>query len=508
MAWLIAKWFLFLIVSFALGALAGWGWRRERRHDDEGTRLGATLPDTGPDMGPDMRPDPVFALVEGTEREGASADMIGLEDHEARLAQALEARDSDWNTRLLESERSLTRREAEFMGERQTWAHDTEEARQSARNAEAGKIAAQAHAADLARRIAALDVKLQEYIAENDRLRVLATPPQAPVKDDSDYWRAFQAEKRARFLELRMAAMADAGPSQTPLSGPDPDRVLAWRERYFAARLRRLEAHRGGTADREAALQAEIERLSTALAASGGESSEAVGLFAHAAEEAAEHAAEQAREAAPEPDPAPLVVGADAMATARRLKWRNKYLESRVDLLEKNASAANQDSLMPAASALASPPEWERERDRLRWRNLFLQGRLSQALAVRPPMALAVPPAPLAVVAVPEPSPVPETAPEPPPQIVAEPPPEPVEQRPPALNAPRASVSDDLQRIVGVGPVNEAKLHALGIYHFDQIAAWTPANVAWVESHLHFPGRIGREEWIVQARRFNSARDS
>ncbi len=182
------------------------------------------------------------------------------------------------------------------------------------------------------------------------------------------------------------------------------------------------------------------------------------------------------------------------------MKWRNKYLESRIGLLERDLRRAE-----PEAPAIAAPPpEWERERDRLRWRNLFLQGRLSQMLTVRPPMAAMNPLAPPVEPPISEPpisEPMPESEPVPEPES----PPEPVEQRPPALNAPREDASDDLQRIVGVGPVNEAKLHALGIYHFDQIAAWTPANVAWVESHLHFPGRIGREEWIVQARRFSSA---
>ncbi len=45
--------------------------------------------------------------------------------------------------------------------------------------------------------------------------------------------------------------------------------------------------------------------------------------------------------------------------------------------------------------------------------------------------------------------------------------------RPAALPAPRAGAADDLQRIKGVGPVNEKHLHELGVFHFDQIAAWT-----------------------------------
>jgi len=59
---------------------------------------------------------------------------------------------------------------------------------------------------------------------------------------------------------------------------------------------------------------------------------------------------------------------------------------------------------------------------------------------------------------------------------------------------------DDLKEIKGIGPVNENQLNELGIFTFAQIAAWTPANVEWVEGYLSFPGRIGREDWIGQAR--------
>ena len=63
-----------------------------------------------------------------------------------------------------------------------------------------------------------------------------------------------------------------------------------------------------------------------------------------------------------------------------------------------------------------------------------------------------------------------------------------------------AGAGDDLKRLKGVGPKNEDQLNALGIHTFAQIAAWTPANVDWVEDHLSFPGRIEREDWIAQAK--------
>ncbi|MFY9969314.1 MAG: NADH-quinone oxidoreductase subunit NuoE [Roseiarcus sp.] len=70
--------------------------------------------------------------------------------------------------------------------------------------------------------------------------------------------------------------------------------------------------------------------------------------------------------------------------------------------------------------------------------------------------------------------------------------------RPLALEAPRGA-ADDLQRVKGVGPVNEKHLHDLGVFHFDQIAAWTTAEIRWVGTYLAFPGRIDREQWVAQA---------
>ncbi|MER2263967.1 NADH-quinone oxidoreductase subunit NuoE [Methylobacterium oxalidis] len=72
--------------------------------------------------------------------------------------------------------------------------------------------------------------------------------------------------------------------------------------------------------------------------------------------------------------------------------------------------------------------------------------------------------------------------------------------RPAALPAARAGAPDALTRIKGIGPGNERRLHDLGIYHFDQIAAWTRDEIAWVGTYLAFPGRIDREDWVGQAR--------
>ena len=59
---------------------------------------------------------------------------------------------------------------------------------------------------------------------------------------------------------------------------------------------------------------------------------------------------------------------------------------------------------------------------------------------------------------------------------------------------------DDLSQINGVGPVIVGKLHDAGITTFAQIAAWTDADVEEIEEKLSFKGRVGREDWIAQAK--------
>lgn len=72
-------------------------------------------------------------------------------------------------------------------------------------------------------------------------------------------------------------------------------------------------------------------------------------------------------------------------------------------------------------------------------------------------------------------------------------------ERPIALPKAVADSPDDLTIIGGIGPKIQEVLNELGIFHYDQIAAWTPANIAWVDNHLNFSGRISREGWVEQA---------
>ncbi len=79
------------------------------------------------------------------------------------------------------------------------------------------------------------------------------------------------------------------------------------------------------------------------------------------------------------------------------------------------------------------------------------------------------------------------------------------EAEPNRLDAPDGE-PDDLKKISGVGPKLEGLLHELGFFHYRQIAAWTPAEVAWVDNRLQFKGRIERDDWISQAAALEAAK--
>ncbi len=80
--------------------------------------------------------------------------------------------------------------------------------------------------------------------------------------------------------------------------------------------------------------------------------------------------------------------------------------------------------------------------------------------------------------------------------------------RPVGLAAPRGGKADDLKLIRGIGKQNEGRLHGLGIWHFDQVAAWTKDNALWVGSYLAFPGRIEREGWVAQATQLAAGKET
>jgi len=66
------------------------------------------------------------------------------------------------------------------------------------------------------------------------------------------------------------------------------------------------------------------------------------------------------------------------------------------------------------------------------------------------------------------------------------------------LDAPNGQ-ADDLKVILGIGPTLEEKLNDMGVYHYSQIAEFTNDDIENINTHLNFPGRIERDEWIPQA---------
>jgi NADH-quinone oxidoreductase subunit E len=120
-------------------------------------------------------------------------------------------------------------------------------------------------------------------------------------------------------------------------------------------------------------------------------------------------------------------------------------------------------------------------------------------------------PAPVAVTAAqvaPTPvKPVATLIPKPVAKIAEKPEPVPIKVRnadgsPELLKKPRTGKGDDLKLIWGVGPALEKMLNKMGIWHFDQIAAWSAAELKWVDSRLEgFKGRAKRDEWIKQSKK-------
>ncbi len=70
-----------------------------------------------------------------------------------------------------------------------------------------------------------------------------------------------------------------------------------------------------------------------------------------------------------------------------------------------------------------------------------------------------------------------------------------------ALSGPRG-VSDDLKKLPGVSPAIEKKLNDLGIFHFWQIAAFSPEAAHNIGEEVGLPGRVGG--WIAQAKELSA----
>ncbi len=67
------------------------------------------------------------------------------------------------------------------------------------------------------------------------------------------------------------------------------------------------------------------------------------------------------------------------------------------------------------------------------------------------------------------------------------------------LSAPRGA-PDDMSKLAGIGPQVVQKLNDAGIFHYWQLAAMKPEDVAQIDRDLKLSGRIERDGWVQQAR--------
>ena len=162
------------------------------------------------------------------------------------------------------------------------------------------------------------------------------------------------------------------------------------------------------------------------------------------------------------------------------LAWRNRHLESRVRFLEGKLADIETD-----VSATRPTEDQNDEATRLRWRNRYLEGRVKY-LEEELVRTGGLTPAVVVPVA---------------PQVDASnsKPKAPEGDQPELLDQPRDNRPDDLKLISGIGPKLEQKLNSIGIWHYEQVAAWTQSNIDWVNAAISFRGRIEREKWVSQA---------
>lgn len=74
----------------------------------------------------------------------------------------------------------------------------------------------------------------------------------------------------------------------------------------------------------------------------------------------------------------------------------------------------------------------------------------------------------------------------------------------PVLEAVTAA-ADDLTKLSGIGPKLALSLAERGVTRFAEIAAWTAEDVARFDKDMKLMGRVEREAWIAQAKRFAEA---
>lgn len=397
MIYLIGQLALWLFLTAAFAAFAGWAYAAQRAAPGEAK----------------LRRD----------RDALLRDLSRLASGEAPESDGIEA----------ERELDALRRQLEVRSGRIAELEaQLEQARSRADNA-AGDLAHQQRRIEGDRADTAELDRLRALVAAHDadrarEVEVIAAPVEPSEDDGLQAWRLRYFEQRVRYLE-GLAAKATAAPEQAVSALPTEPPLDTWRAREAEARAAHLEQ--------------QLRTLSAPAAAN---------------------------EAAPFEEP-PFAADAEIDVL---LRWRLLYLERRVAHLQ-TATAEP----MPLA---VRAPDAGQDSDRWKWRARYLEARVRH-LEQRPlqVQTLAVPAGEQGEDAAPAPS-----------ANVAT-------KKPPVLTSARNGAPDDFTLIESVSPLQQTTLNAIGIFHFDQIAAWTPENVAWIDRYFRLRGRVTEEEWVEQA---------
>lgn len=326
-------------------------------------------------------------------------------------------------------------------------------------------------------RIAELERALETARARTDELAgELAEVQRGGRLNDLDAAELARLRAEAAERELMVDVVAEPVTEANGATESENGALQVWRLRYFEQRVKYLETHARALA-------------AAAPIAASGDAGESVAppVQEWIAREASARAAflenelrametlppapvvETAVAAAGEPEPFAANADVDAL-----LRWRLLYLERRVAHLQRRVAKPPAQTPVVHAAPIAPDP------DRWKWRARYLEARVRHLEQGRPAVG-AVAPQPEASA----------------PQRVVAPPSR--RSKPPVLAAPRNGAPDDLTLIEGVSLLQQTTLYALGVFHFDQIAAWSDENVAWVDQYLRLQGRIEEEEWVEQA---------
>ena len=522
MIWLTGHLLGVLALTAVLAGFAGWCWHAWRHADAaealeaEKARLRADLMRRARPAGAGMAAlededsaDTINFLQHAAQRQGERVaslerELVSLraENEEVDL---LRAQHAQLRNALRESENQAT--ESESL--RARIAHLQDELAQKSlpqASAPAGQDEApwRWRALFFERRVAVLEEEHANALAALPALPAAHTEPNED--EQISQWRLKYFTARVAYLEQRLREQEQAGPA--PLAGESQqaeDAASGVQSLADAPQAQDLD----GQAQEEALQQAwRLRYMDRRLASLAEQAREAVGAAENSAQSLAAKLAASEREGAQAQTRVHQAQeeAFSYLARAEAAEAEHQALALHVSKQDSEISALRQ-SLQEAQAQLAAEPKEDGEKTRLRWKTTYLETRVRQleeqafvasnlASAAHNPAPVQLKPALPLMEAAPAsfaPAPAPTPAPLPKPALAI--------TRPLRLMAPRNGAPDDLQLIPGVTPQIESKLKQSGIFHFDQIAEWSPAEAAWVDQYLAMHGQIARDGWIGQAGR-------